>query len=316
MSLSISRAKRGEGLVEDVGRDAGERAAEDVALDQADDLDQLGVADRALVVVVEDLEQERVSDVDLELVEVGDRLAQRGVVGSVEGQLDPVLRVLVDVGDELGVRELARLRQRLEALVDAVDLRDLARLHRQVVAHEAVEQVLVLGRERLLERVPGVGVDLGLLPWRLAHEDVVADEVGLREVEAGRVQALEDQLRVVVIPLECDVDHQQLLEASEHLLKRQRRPPQLLDEEVVGIDQPRRLGDVDLATVDEAHEGVAVALGQEELVACLRRRVDILLLEQVVLDQLPRRRRAEPSPSASTARASASSRSEIVVSRC
>ena len=94
--------ERGEGLVEDVGRDAGDRPAEDVALDQADDLDQLGVADRALVVVVHDLEQERVDDVDLELVEVGDRLAQRRVVGAVEGELDPVLRVLVDVGDEVG----------------------------------------------------------------------------------------------------------------------------------------------------------------------------------------------------------------------
>ena len=168
--------------------------------------------------ILEDVHQERVGDVDLELVEVGDRLAQRRIVGAVEGQLHPVLRVVVDVGDEVGRRELARLGERLEALVDAVDLRDLARLHRQVVAHEAVEQVLVLGRERLLERVPGVGVDLGLLLVRQAHQHVVADQVGLREVEPGRVQALEDQLRVVVVALERDVDDQQLLDAR-------RRPP-------------------------------------------------------------------------------------------
>ena len=91
-------------MLRDVGRDAGDGAAEDVALDEPDDLEQLGVVIFALVVVVEDLDQERVGDVDLELVEVGDRLAERRVVGPVEGQLDPVLRVVVDVGDELGVR--------------------------------------------------------------------------------------------------------------------------------------------------------------------------------------------------------------------
>ena len=236
--------------------------------------------------VFEDIHEEGVGDVDLELIQVADRLTQRGVVGTVEGELHPVLRVVVDLGDEVGVRQLAHLGIDLEALVDAVDLRDLARLHRQVVAHEAVEEALVVGRERLLERVPGFGVDLGLLLVRQSHQHVVANQVGLREVEPGRVQALEDQLRVVVVALERDVDDQQLLNPADDRLERERRPPQLLGEQVVRVDEPRRLGGVHLAAVDQAHEGVAVVLGQEELVAGLDALVLVLLLEEVVAVEL------------------------------
>ena len=58
---------------------------------------------------------------------------------------------------------------------------------------------------------------------------------------------------------------------------------------------------IELAAVDQAHEGVAVALGQEELVARLDALDLVLLLEQVVLDELAGRLLA-PSPSASSAR--------------
>jgi hypothetical protein len=57
------------------------------------------------------------------------------------------------------------------------------------------------------------------------------------------------------------------------------RPPQLFDEEVVGVNEPRRLRSVQLAAVDQAHEGVAVVLGQEELVAGLDALVFVFLLE-------------------------------------
>jgi hypothetical protein len=52
----------------------------------------------------------------------------------------------------------------------------------------------------------------------------------VREVEARRVEALKDQLRVVVVALEGDVDNEQLLDASHDRLKRQRCPPQLVGE--------------------------------------------------------------------------------------
>jgi hypothetical protein len=62
---------------------------------------------------------------------------------------------------------------------------------------------------------------------RQPHQHVVADQVGLGEIEPGRVQALEDQLRVVVVTLERDIDNQQLLGARYDRLERQWRPPRV-----------------------------------------------------------------------------------------
>ena len=58
-------------------------------------------------------------------------------------------------------------------------------LDRQVVTHEAVELDRIFGvAEALLHRIPILAIDLRLVLAVQAHEDVVADQVGLGEVQA------------------------------------------------------------------------------------------------------------------------------------
>ena len=103
----------------------------------------------------------------------------------------------------------------LERLVDLAHAGDLAGLHGEVVAHEAVEvRAVGLLPEVQLHRPPVLLVEprlqLGLQP----HQDEVADQVGLAQLLAGRVHALEDELRVVLVAAERDVHHHQLGEAA------------------------------------------------------------------------------------------------------
>ena len=93
--------------------------------------------------------------------------------------------------------------------------RSIARLQREVVAHEAIEGVAIgLLPEGELHRPPVVLIELRLQLVIETHEDVVADEVGLGELLAGRVHALEDELRVVLAASESDIDHQELSQAQ------------------------------------------------------------------------------------------------------
>ena len=105
----------------------------------------------------------------------------------------------------------------LERLVDLALARDVARLHGEVVAHEAVELGAVgLLPEVLLHRPPVLFVEPGLELGLKAHEDEVADQVGLAQLLAGRVHALEDELRVVLIAAERDVHDDQLGKAAAY----------------------------------------------------------------------------------------------------
>ena len=83
------------------------------------------------------------------------------------------------------VGHLGRARVLLERLVDLADVRDLAGLHRQVVTHEAVEVGAVgLLSEVHLHRPPVLLVELGLELRLQAHQDEVADQVGLASARA------------------------------------------------------------------------------------------------------------------------------------
>ena len=90
-----------------------------------------------------------------------------------------------------------------ESLVDAVELNERAFLHREVIAEESVHTVgafvLLFVDKLLLERMPVIMIDLILLLLVDSHEQVVADEVRLREVETGRVETLEDKLWVIAL---------------------------------------------------------------------------------------------------------------------
>src|SRR4029434_7567019 len=65
-----------------------------------------------------------------------------------------------------------------------------------------------------------------------------------------------------------------------------RSPPKLLNEQVVSVDQPWCLDRIDLASVYEAHERVAVVLRQKQLVTRLDARILVLLLKKVVAVEL------------------------------
>ena len=99
----------------------------------------------------------------------------------------------------------------LEGLVDSADVRDLtAGPERQVVTHEAVEvRAVGLLPEGDLHRPPVLLVE-ALLPGGVqTHQDEVADQVGLTQLAADRVHALEDELGIILITTEGDIhDHE------------------------------------------------------------------------------------------------------------
>ena len=100
-----------------------------------------------------------------------------------------------------------------EAVVGSPLARDVARLKAQYVPKEGLDPLRVVVRiERSLNREPTVLVDLLLHAVRESHEEPALELLSLGEGAAGRVQALEDLLRVVV-GSELDPDHVQGFEA-------------------------------------------------------------------------------------------------------
>ncbi len=67
--------------------------------------------------------------------------------------------------------------------------------------------------ECLLHRKPIVLVQLYLSLGLLTHKNIVADQIRLAQIEAGGVQTFEDQLRVVVLPVQRYVNDDQFAEA-------------------------------------------------------------------------------------------------------
>ena len=99
-------AERGEGLVHRVGWDGADGAAEDIRLDQPNRGLKISGAEHAVRVVVIQFEQEWVGDIDLQLAQVMEGLAQRGVLlvtqapwrrssGRTCGSLSPVPQCLL-----------------------------------------------------------------------------------------------------------------------------------------------------------------------------------------------------------------------------
>ena len=112
------------------------------------------------------------------------------------------------------------------------------------MTHEVVE-VGAVGRlpEGDLHRAPVYLVEARLLRGGEAHQDEVADQVGLTQRAAGRVHALEDELRVVLIATEGDIHDHELCEpfAQRREVGPDRLHPLLEEGEVLG-DAERGLG--------------------------------------------------------------------------
>ena len=131
-------------------------------------------------------------------------------------------------------------QQRLDACFrDQIEAGHLGGLEGEEVAHEGAELVAAVGllAEGLLHRPPVEGVEPLLQFGRLTHQHVVADQVGLRELPAGGIHALEDQLGIVLVAGEGDIHHQQLADATAEHRKVGGGMAELLEEElVVGQD--------------------------------------------------------------------------------
>ena len=173
-------------------------------------------AQSLVYIVVVQLEEQGISHIHAQGVDVGKVLAQFSVLFCTQHHTNKVLGVAVYIGDEcldracLGGRLIC-----LERFVHLPDVGNAAGLDRQVVTHEAVKQLaVVLLPKALLHGVPVVVVECLLLRWLLAHQDIVADQVGLAQLQARRVEALKDQLRVVIVAVQRDVDDDQLADTS------------------------------------------------------------------------------------------------------
>ena len=96
----------------------------------------------------------------------------------------------------------------LERFIDLIDVRDLTGFDDQIVTHEAVELVTVsLLAKTHFHRTPVLLVEVSLEVGLKPHEHEVANQVGLTKLSAGRVHALKDELRIVLISIQGNVYH-------------------------------------------------------------------------------------------------------------
>lgn len=186
-----------------VGQPAHPSAGE-VGVDHGQHRQQLVGREVPLPVGVHDGQQEGHGDRPVHKVEA----AQQAIDAGFADRRSPEVAVVPGVGAHLGQHVVdvvgACAHPGAELLVEVVLLRGAAESGGEPVANElgAVEV------DVLLHGIPVLLVEPLLLLVRLPHEHEVADHVGLREVEAGGVEALEDELGVVA-----------LLELQSHHLK-------------------------------------------------------------------------------------------------
>ena len=112
-------------------------------------------------------------------------------------------------------------------------------------------------------------VEARLLHGGEAHQDEVADQVGLTQCAAGRVHALKDELWVVLITTEGDIhDHELCEPCAQRREVGPNRLHTLLKEGKVFRDAERGLGRLRLL-LHQGEQALLVRLGEEELEATL-----------------------------------------------
>ena len=156
-------AEGGEGLVQRISGDGADSAAEHIGLDQPDRGREVIGLKRSVRVVVVQLEQEWVGDIDLQLAQVLEDSAERRILLTSQRQRAEVAGEGADVPHQRLDASLLYWRGTgvvLERLIDLALARDIAGLHGQVVAHEAIELGAIgLLPEVLLHRPPVLFVE-------------------------------------------------------------------------------------------------------------------------------------------------------------
>ena len=100
-----------------------------------------------------------------------------------------------------------------ECHIDITDIGYLTGLESQVVSHEAVKMGSIsFLREGHLHWVPVILIDPGLVGGLETHQNIVADQVSLAQLTAGRIHALEYELGIVLVAVQRDVDNHQFRE--------------------------------------------------------------------------------------------------------
>ena len=148
------------------------------------------------------VQQEGIGHVHFQFPQVVEGLLQACICLCAQGHGAVVQGVGVDIGHQVacacvGVGLL--LGKGFERKVHLTHVGNFTRLGGEVVAHESVEVHHIGCLAKCLFHGPPVGVvklrlQLGLQP----HQDVVANEVGLAELQPRGVHALKDQLGVVL----------------------------------------------------------------------------------------------------------------------
>ena len=217
LHLEDARVEVGEKAAQRVRRHAADGSAQQVDEDELHDLaERLRVHD-ILRVVVEDVQQERIGRRFLRQADAAQVFRHhRGIVVAVIDEALEDFREIFELLQARFVRVALRMKELHEAHVQ------IALRHRRVravddVLNEKEIQVRVIRAvlQRLFDRHPIFLVQPFLVA--VAHQQEIADEVGVRQGEAGGVDALENDLRVVDALFELDEDHFELAKRDENL---------------------------------------------------------------------------------------------------
>ena len=199
-----------------------------------------------------------------------------------------------------GLCRLGGTRVCLECLVYLADVGDLAGLDRQVMAHEAVEMRAVGVLPEIHLHWPPILFVKARLQLRLqAHQDEVADEVGLAQLAASRVHALEDELRIVLFAVQGDVhDHQFCQTPCRRSTGRRCNSAIHASKRAKFSRHPKRSFLRRFVIAHDGNERCFVGLGQDQFVMPLSRLFGIERGSSCAICAARSHRRARVSPSA------------------
>src|SRR6266487_1227590 len=127
-----------------------------------------------------------------------------------------VLRILVNLGDDLLDGDMGFiLMVSFEGCINFIDIGNIASMESKKIAHKTVEQGYILGLPKaLFHGIPVFLVELDLVFVFQTHEHIVTNEISLREIHTGGVEALENQLGIVLL-LQSDIYNNQFPDSFE-----------------------------------------------------------------------------------------------------